>query len=336
MPLATTEQYGRMLDAAVAGRYALPSVNVTSSETLNAAIRGFAEAGADGIVQVTVGGASFLGAGDALTGARALAQLAPVVADRAPVLVALHTDHCPPDHVADFLEPLIADSESASRAASRRCSARTCSTARGCRSRTTCGSRAACSTRARGRMLLEVECGVVGGEEDGIRGPTGPRRSSTRRPRTCCASPMCSEPASTAATSWRRRSATCTASTRPARPAAAGDPEGRAGGARTALAVGAVRVRLPRQQRLHRGRARRGDQLRGREGQPRQRRAVRVHQRDRRARVRQLARRAQARRRRRQAGLRPAVLGPRRGGGDGGPGARGVRAVRLRGRSLAA
>src|SRR5262245_26958534 len=114
MPLATSEQYGAMLDAAAAGRYALPSVNVTSSETLNAAIRGFAEAGADGIVQVTVGGASYLAGadgGDALTGARAFAQLAPVVADRAPVLVALHTDHCPPAHVADFLEPLIGDSE---------------------------------------------------------------------------------------------------------------------------------------------------------------------------------------------------------------------------------
>jgi len=176
MPLATTEQYGRMLDAAVAGRYALPSVNVTSSETLNAAIRGFAEAGADGIVQVTVGGASFLGAGDALTGARALAQLAPVVAERAPVLVALHTDHCPPDHVADFLEPLIADSEER--------------VARGepplFGSHMFDGSalplednlrvaRGLLQRCAAAGILLELECGVVGGEEDGIRGPTGPR-----------------------------------------------------------------------------------------------------------------------------------------------------------------
>jgi fructose-bisphosphate aldolase, class II len=50
------EQYAAMLDGAAAGRYAFPAINVTSSQTLNAAMRGFAEAGSDGIVQVTVGG----------------------------------------------------------------------------------------------------------------------------------------------------------------------------------------------------------------------------------------------------------------------------------------
>jgi len=176
MPLATPEQYRAMLDAAAAGRYALPAVNVTSTETLNAAIAGFAQARADGIVQVTVGGASFLGGGDALTGARALAQLAPVVAQRAPVLVALHTDHCPPEHVGDFLEPLIADSEAR--------------VERGelplFRSHMFDGSslpleenlriaRGLLERCAAAGMALEVECGVVGGEEDGIRGPSGPR-----------------------------------------------------------------------------------------------------------------------------------------------------------------
>src|SRR5215207_3434248 len=63
MPIATTEQYAAMLDDAAAGSHALAAVNVTSSESLNGAMRGFAEAGADGIVQVTTGGAEFASGG---------------------------------------------------------------------------------------------------------------------------------------------------------------------------------------------------------------------------------------------------------------------------------
>jgi hypothetical protein len=79
MPVATAEQYAAMLDAAAGGGYALAAVNVTSSETLNGALRGFAEAGADGIVQVTTGGAAFLSGdavGDVASGAHALAEFA--------------------------------------------------------------------------------------------------------------------------------------------------------------------------------------------------------------------------------------------------------------------
>jgi fructose-bisphosphate aldolase class II len=82
--IATTEQYAAMLDAASAGGHALTAVNVTSSETLNGAIRGFAEAGADGIVQITTGGAEFLSGGavgEMARGARALAEYARVVGD---------------------------------------------------------------------------------------------------------------------------------------------------------------------------------------------------------------------------------------------------------------
>jgi fructose-bisphosphate aldolase class II len=83
--IATAEQYAGMLDAAPAGGYALAAVNVTSSETLNGAMRGFADAGADGIVQITAGAAEFLSGGavrDMALGARALAQYARVVAER--------------------------------------------------------------------------------------------------------------------------------------------------------------------------------------------------------------------------------------------------------------
>src|SRR5215218_6777945 len=107
--LPSGDQYAAMLDGAAAGRFAFPAINVTSTQTLNAAIRGFAEAGSDGIVQATVGGARYLSgpADDALAGARALAALGHELAARAPVAIALHTDHCPPEHVDAFLRPLL-------------------------------------------------------------------------------------------------------------------------------------------------------------------------------------------------------------------------------------
>src|SRR5215218_6323670 len=110
MPVATADQYAEMLDRAVAGRFAFPAVNVTSSQTLNGVLLGLVDAGSDGIVQLTVGGASYLGGGDALAGARALAAMARELAARLDVLVAVHTDHAPPDSVDGFLRPLIADS----------------------------------------------------------------------------------------------------------------------------------------------------------------------------------------------------------------------------------
>jgi hypothetical protein len=110
--LPSPEQYVAMLDGAAAGRYAFPAINVTSSQTLNAAMRGFADAGSDGIVQVTVGGARYFSgaAKDAHGGARAFAALARELATRQPVAIALHTDHCPPGDADAFLRPLLTDS----------------------------------------------------------------------------------------------------------------------------------------------------------------------------------------------------------------------------------
>ena len=86
MPIATPAQYVEMLDAAKAGGYAFPGVNVSSSGTLNAALRGFAEAGSDGIVQVSTGGGEFASglAKDMALGAEALATFAAVVGERCP------------------------------------------------------------------------------------------------------------------------------------------------------------------------------------------------------------------------------------------------------------
>ncbi|GAA3352975.1 class II fructose-bisphosphate aldolase [Streptomyces antimycoticus] len=111
MPIATPEVYNEMLDRAKAGKFAYPSTNVTSSQTLHAALRGFAEAESDGIVQISPGGAEFLGgqySKDMVTGAVALAEFAHIVAEKYPVNVALHTDHCPKDKLDGYVRPLLA------------------------------------------------------------------------------------------------------------------------------------------------------------------------------------------------------------------------------------
>ncbi|GAA2052856.1 class II fructose-bisphosphate aldolase [Streptomyces carpaticus] len=110
MPIATPEVYNEMLDRAKAGRFAYPAINVTSTQTLHAALRGFAEAESDGIVQISTGGAEFLGgqyAKDMVSGARALAEFAHVVAEKYPVNIALHTDHCPKGKLDGYVRPLL-------------------------------------------------------------------------------------------------------------------------------------------------------------------------------------------------------------------------------------
>jgi len=178
MPVATAAQYAAMLDRAAAGGYALAAVNVSSSQTLNAALRGFAEARSDGIVQLSTGGAEYLSGpsvGDMVAGACALQAFTAEVAARCPVLVALHTDHCPPDKLDDYLRPLLAKS------LARR--------ARGelplFHSQMFDGSALPLEENLRiaaelleqcvqADVVLEIECGVVGGEEDGVRAD-GPR-----------------------------------------------------------------------------------------------------------------------------------------------------------------
>jgi fructose-bisphosphate aldolase class II len=173
MPQLTSADVGRIFDAATAGGYALPAVNVTSSQTLNAALKGFAEAGSDGIVQVTVGGAQYWSgaAGDAHTGARAMAALAHELAAACPVGIVIHTDHCPPDRVDDFLRPLLGASvERAGRGEpplfhSHMFDGATLPLEENMR----VSGELLEQCRAAG-VVLEIEVGVVGGEEDGIGG----------------------------------------------------------------------------------------------------------------------------------------------------------------------
>src|ERR1700709_1498066 len=111
MPMATPEIYADMLDRAKQGGFASPAINCTSSETVNAALKGFAEAGSDGMVQISTGGAEFASGTavkDMVTGAVALAEFAQVVAQKYDINVALHTDHCQKEKLDSYVRPLIA------------------------------------------------------------------------------------------------------------------------------------------------------------------------------------------------------------------------------------
>jgi fructose-bisphosphate aldolase, class II len=171
MPVATRDRFRAMLDAAEAGGYGLPSINVTSTDTLIAALQGLAAARADGLVQVTVGGASYLAgdAGDAAAGARVLAAMAPELAAPHPIYLGLHTDHCPPEHLDDFLEPLIAESERRVAAGgeplfvSHMFDGSTLPL-----EENLARSRELLDRLSRIGVVLEIEVGVVGGEEDGV------------------------------------------------------------------------------------------------------------------------------------------------------------------------
>jgi fructose-bisphosphate aldolase class II len=111
MPIATPEVYAEMIDRAKAGRFAYPAVNITSSSTITAALQGFAEAESDGILQVSVGGAEY-GSGstikDRVGGSLALAAYATEVAKNYPVNIAIHTDHCTKSNLDSWVRPLLA------------------------------------------------------------------------------------------------------------------------------------------------------------------------------------------------------------------------------------
>ena len=174
MPIATPEVYAQMLDRAKEHGFAYPAVNVTSSQTLNAALRGLAEAESDGIIQVSTGGAEYLSGAavkDMVTGAVALAHFARTVAAKYPVNVALHTDHCPKDKLDGFMRPLVQISIER--------------VARGeeplFQSHMWDGSAVPLAENlqiaaelldkcAAAHVVMEMEIGVVGGEEDGVVG----------------------------------------------------------------------------------------------------------------------------------------------------------------------
>jgi fructose-bisphosphate aldolase class II len=183
MPIATPEIYAQMLDRAKQQGFAYPAINVTSSQTLNAALRGFADAESDGIVQISTGGAEYLSGAsvkDMVTGAEALAEFAGVVAARYPVHIALHTDHCPKDKLDSYMRPLIQISAERVKNGKNPLF----------QSHMWDGSavplpenleiaRGLLEQCAAARIIMELEIGVVGGEEDGIVGEINEKLYST-------------------------------------------------------------------------------------------------------------------------------------------------------------
>ncbi|MEI6362709.1 MAG: class II fructose-bisphosphate aldolase [Actinomycetes bacterium] len=172
MPIATPEVYAEMLDRAKAGKFAYPAINCTSSQTIVAAIRGFAEAQSDGIVQVSWGGAEFASGQSVksmVAGATALAEFATSIAAHYDVNIALHTDHCPKDKLPGFMEPLIAISQERVAAGQLPLfqSHMWDGSAVPLKENLEIADRLldAC---AKANIILEIEIGVVGGEEDGI------------------------------------------------------------------------------------------------------------------------------------------------------------------------
>ena len=172
MPIATPEVYAEMLDRAKASEFAYPAINVTSSETLNAALRGFAEAESDGIIQISTGGAEFASGTkvkDMVTGATALAEYAHVVAAKYPVNIALHTDHCPKDKLDGFVKPLIQISqERVNRGENPLFQSHMWDGSAIELHENLQIAQELLESAAKAKIILELEVGVVGGEEDGV------------------------------------------------------------------------------------------------------------------------------------------------------------------------
>lgn len=177
MPVANYEQYCQMLEKAHKNGYAYPAINVTSTSTANAALKAFADMKSDGIIQVSTGGGSFASGSlkDEVIGAISIAEHVHLVAKKYKICVALHTDHCHPEKVDSFLIPLIEETEK------RR--------AKGLpnlfnshmfdgsvleSSENIKMSKILLERCAKSQIILEIETGVVGGEEDGVNNEGAP------------------------------------------------------------------------------------------------------------------------------------------------------------------
>ncbi len=172
MPVADYKTYCKMLDSAMQNKYAFPAINVTSIVTANATLRGLAESKSDGIIQVSTGGGQFASGSsikDMALGAITLAEHVHRVADRYNIFVALHTDHCQADKLDKFVGPLITETEKR----------RAAGLPNLFNSHMFDGSELSLKENMdlavpllqrcqKNEIILEVEAGVVGGEEDGV------------------------------------------------------------------------------------------------------------------------------------------------------------------------
>ncbi|MFV0634595.1 class II fructose-bisphosphate aldolase [Demequina sp.] len=171
MAIATTESYAAMLDAAKAGGYAFPAINITSSSSVTAAIQGFAEAESDGIIQVSVGGGQYASGStikDAVVGSLALAAYARVVAEKYGVTIALHTDHCHKVYLEEWLKPLLKiEAESIASGNGPIFNSHMWDGSSVPMDENLAIAEELLELSQAAHTLLEIEIGVVGGEEDG-------------------------------------------------------------------------------------------------------------------------------------------------------------------------
>ena len=173
MPFADYKTYCKMLDKAKKDKFAFPAINVTSMATANAAMKAFADKKSDGIIQVSTGGAQFASGTavkDMVAGSEAIANFVHLMADKYNVNFALHTDHCQPDKLDTFVKPLIA------KTAERRAEGKPNLFSSHMFDGGTLPldenlkvSSELLKLCAANEIILEIEAGVVGGEEDGVK-----------------------------------------------------------------------------------------------------------------------------------------------------------------------
>lgn len=174
MPIATPEVYQEMFEKAKAGGFAYPAINCTSSQTVIAAIQGFAEAGSDGIIQFSTGGAEYASGStikDMVTGAMALAEFARVVAKNYPINIGLHTDHCQKEKLDRYVNPLIAISqERVNRGEDPLFNSHMWDGSAVPVEENLKIAEELLTRTSAAKLILEIEVGAVGGEEDGVVG----------------------------------------------------------------------------------------------------------------------------------------------------------------------
>ncbi|MBA2954685.1 class II fructose-bisphosphate aldolase [Nocardioides sp. MAH-18] len=183
MPIVTPEKYAEMLDTAKGNAFAFPAINVSSSQTLNAALKGFADAGSDGIIQVSTGGAEYLSGPsvkDMVAGSVAFAAYAAEVAKNYPVNIALHTDHCPKDKLDGFVRPLLTLSEErVSRGEAPLFQSHMWDGSAVPLDENLAIAEELLDRCIKAKVILEIEVGVVGGEEDGVENEINEKLYST-------------------------------------------------------------------------------------------------------------------------------------------------------------
>jgi len=183
MPVANYDNYCRMLDRAREGHFAYPAINVTSLTTANAVLKGLAESKSDGIIQVSTGGGAFASGSavkDMALGAISIAKHVHLVAERYPIYVALHTDHCQADKLDKLVIPLVEETEKRRAAGKPNLF----------NSHMFDGSALPLKENLdisvkllerfqKNDLVLEIETGVVGGEEDGVVGKASDKLYTT-------------------------------------------------------------------------------------------------------------------------------------------------------------